>query len=234
MYKNNELIETIVHDLKSPLTVLKGTVDYLSYEIDSQECQSSDSKKAIKTIKRSAKNIENMIDSILTATLIEQNKALVEQVEVKNLTYLLKDYCSSFKYDMKTRQINFKTYIQKNLPSVSLDIKRVKNHILNNIITNAVKFTPKGGIIKVSAFEDEHDIIIVIEDNGPGIPEKDRANIFKKQVKLNTKSKRAYKSFGLGLYNAMHFTKLHGGTINVSTSIYDKGTSFSVRFPKNK
>lgn len=219
MKENNELLEIITHDLKSPLTVLKGTVDFLSYEDDY-----SYKKDAIKILKRSLKNMEDMIDSILVATLIEDKNALVE----------LKEYCKNFKYEMKSKGIVFKTYIQRNIPKVSLDMKRVKNHILNNIITNAIKFTPKGGTIKLSAFEDVDDVVIVIEDSGPGIPINERDNVFFKRKKLSTKSVRSNKSFGLGLYNAHYFTKLNGGVINISDSQFNKGASFTIRFPRLK
>lgn len=232
MKKNNEIIELITHDLKSPLTVLKGTMDFLSMDLNEENNCNSDCKQAIKIMNRSIKNMEEMIDSILVSNLIETNEAMIERIQVNNLTYILREYCKNFKYDMQSKGITFKTYIQKDLPPVLLDLKRVKNHILNNIITNAMKFTPSQGCIKFSAFEDINEIVIVIEDSGAGIPKEERKNIFKKRKKLNTKTIRTCKSFGLGLYNASYFTALHGGMINVSDSVFKKGTAFTIRFPK--
>lgn len=234
MEHKKQMLETITHDLKSPLTVLKGTMDFLTYELEDKNCCSNDCKNAIKVIKKATKDIHSMIDSILVMSLIEDEKALVEPVEINNLTYLLREYSKNFKYETTVKSIKFKTYIQRDLPKVKIDFRRVKNHILNNIITNAIKFTPKEGTIKLSAFEDIDNIIIAVEDSGPGIPKKDRENIFKKRVKLNTKSLRGTKSFGLGLFNASYYTKLQGGEIYVTDSPFNNGTSFIIKFPKCK
>ena len=231
---DNEKLEIITHDLKSPLTVLMGTIDFLSMELNDSNIINNDFKNSIKILKQTSKNMRDMIDSILVMSLIEDNQALVEPKLITNLTYQLREYTKSFKYEMYSKDIKFKTYIQRNLPKVSWDLKRVKNHILNNIITNAIKFIPKNGTIKISAFEDVDDIVIVIEDSGAGIPLKERKNIFEKRKKLNSKIIRTNKSFGLGLYNASYFTKLHNGIISVTDSSFKSGVAFVVRLPIDK
>jgi K+-sensing histidine kinase KdpD len=234
MIIENEKLELITHDLKSPLTVLMGTIDFLSMELNDLNKNNSDIKNSFKVLKQTSKNMRDMIDSILVMSLIEDEQALVEPKLITNLTYQLREYAKSFKYEMYSKKIKFKTYIQRNLPEVSWDFKRVKNHILNNIITNSIKFTPKDGTIKISAFEDVNDLVIVIEDSGPGIPAKERENIFNKRKKLNTQVIRTNKSFGLGLYNAYYFTKLHNGIISVTDSSFESGVAFVVRLPINK
>ncbi|MEA3353715.1 MAG: HAMP domain-containing sensor histidine kinase [Campylobacterota bacterium] len=232
MEYKKEILETIVHDLKSPLTVLKGTMDFLTYDLEDNNICDTKCKSSMKIMKRATKDIEEMVDSILVTSLIESDHAIVEPNNITNLTYLLREYSKSFTYEAVSKDIKFKTYIQRNLPEVNIDFKRVKNHILNNIITNAIKFTPKEGTIKLSAFEDIDSVVIAVEDSGPGIPQKERKNVFKKSNKLNTKSLRAVKSFGLGLYNAEYFTKLMDGEIYVTDSPFNGGASFVVKFPK--
>jgi signal transduction histidine kinase len=113
---------------------------------------------------------------------------------------------------------------------VRLDPLRVRQ-VLWNLVHNAVKFTPKGGEIRVEAGADDRGITFSIADNGVGIDAKDLPLIFERFRQIDGSSTRAYRGMGIGLALAKAFVELHGGTIQVDSQP-GLGTTFRIRLPK--
>jgi signal transduction histidine kinase len=113
---------------------------------------------------------------------------------------------------------------------VRLDPLRIRQ-VLWNLVHNAVKFTPKGGEIRVEAAADDRGISFSIADNGVGIDTKDLSLIFERFRQVDGSSTRAYRGMGIGLALAKAFVELHGGTIQVDSQP-GRGTTFRVRLPR--
>jgi signal transduction histidine kinase len=113
---------------------------------------------------------------------------------------------------------------------VRLDPLRVRQ-VLWNLVHNAVKFTPKGGEIRVEATADDGGVTFSISDNGVGIDAKDLPLIFERFRQIDGSSTRAYRGMGIGLALAKAFVELHGGTIRVD-SAPGLGTTFRIRLPR--
>ena len=113
---------------------------------------------------------------------------------------------------------------------VRLDPLRIRQ-VLWNLVHNAVKFTPKGGEIRVEAEADDRGIFLSIADNGVGIDAKDIPLIFERFRQIDGSATRAYRGMGIGLALAKAFVELHGGTIQVDSQP-GRGTTFRVRLPR--
>ncbi|HYG14211.1 MAG TPA: sensor histidine kinase, partial [Bacteroidia bacterium] len=100
---------------------------------------------------------------------------------------------------------------------------------INNLIENALKYTPKGGVIKVSLEREDNAVALYIADEGPGIPKDERVNVFTKFYRLGSESTRTTKGTGLGLYIVKQITGNHKAEINILEN-KPKGTVFKISF----
>ena len=163
---------------------------------------------------------------------VEAGKIEVEYEQINNLYEKLSSLLETFKYEMKVKNINFEIKIPKKLPKVYWDFDKLHYHAINNMISNAIKFTNDGGNItfKVES-QDNKNIVITLADDGIGISKDKRKTIFKKYDTHN--NTKVFKGTGLGLYNAYYFVKQHHGDIKVSKGISGKGTAFITTIPIN-
>ena len=116
------------------------------------------------------------------------------------------------------------------MPPVKWDMRRIRYHAINNIISNALKFTPHGGRINLSAKADGTMVTIAIEDNGPGVPQVERERIFRRFEQADLDTSRVFKGAGLGLANAALFVRMHGGRITVEDAV-PHGARFIIELP---
>jgi two-component system sensor histidine kinase VicK len=162
---------------------------------------------------------------------MEAGKEHVEPGWVKNLSAELQSVLKTFEFEAGAKGIKMTLDAKNPLPEVRWDMRRIHYHVLNNIISNALKFTPSGGLITVSASaSDEGAVKIRISDTGPGIPEKERKMIFNRFERGDSDTRRLHSGSGLGLYNAHLFVTQHGGKIEVESSS-ERGTTFLITLP---
>ncbi|MEA3315458.1 MAG: HAMP domain-containing sensor histidine kinase, partial [Campylobacterota bacterium] len=220
------ILSMVTHDLKSPMTAVIGCLELL----EEDEFLSKDEKKrCIKSAKKASKSIMKLVEDISIMAKSEAGKEHVEYKNISNLKNIMEDVYNTFKYEMKIKSIDFKIDIDKDLPIVYWDIDKIQYHVLNNIISNAIKFTSYGGDITFKITSKNDYIKIKIKDNGIGIPKDKRKTIFEKYDTHN--NKKVFKGTGLGLYNAYNFINKHNGTISVENGINGKGTGFVLLIP---
>ncbi|MEA1916974.1 MAG: HAMP domain-containing sensor histidine kinase [Campylobacterota bacterium] len=222
----NDALSTIIHDLRSPLSAVVGAFDILSFD----DLTKTEIEQSIKSGQKAAKSIISLTENILVMAREEAGKSDIEIGEVCNLKEHFSEIANTFKYEMKVKEINFQAKIAKNIPSVYWDIDKLRYHAFNNIISNAIKFTDKGGniVLKVKEYEGTH-ISVSIKDDGVGIPKEKRASIFEKYDTHD--DKKVFKGTGLGLYNAYNFINKHNGNIVATKGIDGKGTGFNILLP---
>ena len=224
----NDILSMVTHDLKSPMTAVMGALDFLSLD----DLSVKEKEQSIKQARKASKTVLKLVENILVMAKHEAGKILVEFEYVDDLSDRLKDIAQTFKYETKVKNINLKVTIPLNLPDVYWDCDAIHYHTLNNIISNAIKFTDVGGKIEFSVEAKDNNMIkIIIKDDGIGIEKNKRKTIFEKFDTHN--NQKVFKGTGLGLYNAYHFIKEHGGTIKVTTGIDKKGTGFVILLPLN-
>jgi signal transduction histidine kinase len=119
--------------------------------------------------------------------------------------------------------------ITANLSSVNIDYQRI-SQVLRNLLENAIKHTPNGGKITVSAVQQESFIRVNVEDDGEGIPAEDLPNMFERFYRVDKSRTRHAGGSGLGLTIAKRLVESHGGTISVQSEL-GKGSCFSFTLP---
>ena len=228
--RHRTLLAMITHDLKSPMVaILTATQDLLqpSQIID----MNPESVDHLKLIHAASSEVLELIGNILAMARLEAGKERIEPIRIDNLSSILKSITDTFRYEAHVKDIHIVTEIDENLPDVYWDESKIHYHVINNIISNALKHTPAGGEVRVRAGVEGACIAIRILDNGPGVSMLERKRIFSRFENLEIKSLHDSKLAGLGLYNAHLFIRKHNGRITISDGLGGKGTCFTIMLP---
>jgi len=222
----NDILSMVTHDLKSPLSAAMGALEMLSED----NLAKSDKKECIKIARNATNNIMKLVEDILVMAKHEAGKEHIEPIKVEDLDRYIDEIVQTFKYQMRVKNIDFKLKIDEKLPEVYWDIDKIKYHVINNIVSNALKFTQDDGNISMKVENrDNKEIVIKIKDDGIGISKNKRKNIFRKFDTHD--NKKVYKGTGLGLYNAYCFVQKHCGEIKVIDGLNGEGIGFKITLP---
>ncbi|MCX5782741.1 MAG: sensor histidine kinase [Elusimicrobia bacterium] len=223
-----DLIRMIIHDLKSPLTGIMGSLDYMRDGLSGE--LSPDQKDMIDLAKRSSENMVVMIQNLLDIAKMEEGKLELKKEKV-NVRELLQSRHKEFSLQTLNEQKEISINVQEDLPEIEIE-KNLIERVINNLINNAIKHTSSGGKIEISAEREEDFLKITISDNGPGIPKEFKEKIFEKFVQLERQKSQLRTGAGLGLTFCKMAVEAHGGTIWVESE-QDKGSSFILTLPLN-
>lgn len=226
----SEILSSISHDLKSPMVALLGFVRILERELKKGQ-KNSRCMEMIKRINVAGNQINGLIEDILMMAKMEAGKEKIEPVPVLDLREQLSKTLTTFELEAKAKDIRLYFHVKNSLPKVKWDIKRLRLHVINNLLSNALKFTPKGGIVILTVESTPEGIMITVEDTGIGIPENELESIFKPFESSDTLPVRAFGGTGLGLSNARKFVKIHGGCIYAKKKYNQKGACFEIKLP---
>ncbi|WP_421919804.1 hybrid sensor histidine kinase/response regulator [Marinifilum sp.] len=219
----DKMFSVIGHDLRSPLGNIKMTLDLLSKGLF--EYNSTDYKETMSTLVQSSEEVSELLENLLGWAKSQSGILLYhpEDISVNNLiesTYFM------FKGNFTHKNISFETSFQENL-NVHTDAYMLKM-IIKNIISNAIKFTPNGGNVKLHAKAINGDVNIVISDNGVGIPPKDIPKLFDEKEHVSTYGTNGESGSGLGLKVANGFAKKINGRILIESKV-EKGSKFTLQ-----
>jgi signal transduction histidine kinase len=216
----------ISHELRSPLTVVKGysamIQDGMFGEINQE------AKKALGTVIGRADDLIALVNSILEVTRIEVGEVTLA-VEPIDLAEFLDGLRSAYG-DSLGKEIDLRWDYSPELPVVRSDAGKLRQ-ILQQLISNAIKFTDEGSVTISARYDPEKpEVRFSVTDTGVGIPEEARDLIFEKFAQVDSSNNRVYEGAGLGLYIAKEFTRMLGGTITVEGEL-SRGSSFTVALP---
>ncbi|MGQ9806539.1 MAG: tetratricopeptide repeat-containing sensor histidine kinase [Chlorobiales bacterium] len=221
----NEFLSIATHDLKNPLQSILGFANLI--ETDAESLEEAKSYAAI--ISRSASHMVNLVKSLLETAAISSN-ALTFKLEKANLSDLLKRVIDDFlpALQSKSQTISFQN-AQSGLVLVDID----KMHaVFSNLISNAIKYSPKGTQIAVQIVQlAQSGFRISIKDEGQGLSESDKENLFGQFQRLSSRPTGGEGSTGLGLWICKGFVEKHGGKIWAESEGKGKGTTFFVELP---
>ncbi|MBI4656976.1 MAG: hypothetical protein HY746_09575 [Elusimicrobia bacterium] len=238
-----DFVSAVTHELKSPLSAIESYIDLIRNELDSKIKSAGEGMrqnmlewvKDLDYIKQNTERLYNFISDLLDAAKIERGKFEINKAAVK-LEQIISDAVFLFAEKARSIGVVLETDMQQKLPEAQADQERIKQ-VLSNLISNALKYTPRGGKVKVSAkMPDTTDyplyFVVSVEDTGTGIPQSEIYRIFGKfeQVKSARPNVKCPKGAGLGLYIARTVVEAHGGTIGVE-SIEGKGSKFYFTLP---
>ncbi len=214
---------SVSHDLKTPLTSIGGFIDGM---LDGTIPLSRHSEY-LERISLETKRLNRMVNSILDITRLEAGQ-ISPKIAVFNINETITRALLSFEKALEDNKVDVAFDLDKKL-MVSADEDMI-SRVLVNIIGNSVKFTPVGGYLRVTAGEEEKNVIVKIRNSGKGIPEDDIPFIFDRFYKADKSRGIDKQGAGLGLYIAKMLLNLNNGEISV-VSFPDEYTEFSFVLP---
>jgi len=221
----DEFLATLSHELRTPLNAILGWVQMLQ----SGELTPARATKAIQVIGRNARLQAQLIEDILDVSRIITGKLQVERLPV-SLTQLFESVISGVRPAADARRLELRQDIAADLPPIDGDPKRL-HQVLNNVLSNAIKFTPEGGVVLLRCHADETGVNIIVQDSGVGIPLEFMPFVFDRFRQADSRSTRAHGGLGLGLAISRHLVEQHGGEIQAHSDGHDRGATISIRLP---
>lgn len=226
-----DFTNSMVHELRAPLTSIKDASELLISDID--KFKNEDDKKLLDIIENQSKFLLSQVGQVLDAAKIEA-KSLVVNKNPEDLGKLINESVKNFAPQAMKKNIILSADIEPDLPIIYFDSIRI-TQVMNNLLSNALKFTPFDGRIKVTATRDTGLVTVSVSDTGIGIPKDKQENIFSKFYQVPEAQKNLIGTgTGLGLYTVKGIVEAHKGYVNL-ISEEGKGTtiSFTLPFEKN-
>ena len=222
-----EFVSIASHELKTPINVIIGYLELLQEGI--YEELTPKQKEVLRTINKQAQALTRLVKRLLDVSRFEASGGKLDVREV-NLQKLLTTLESSFTVLANQRDIAFSVDHGQGLPSkVYWDEDRI-NEVLGNLISNAFKFTPRGGNVALSVAPVGENVVITVADTGAGISREQLPHIFDKFYQADNQAQAASKGTGLGLAIAKEIVEAHGGRTTVESRV-GEGTTFVVTLP---
>ncbi len=207
----------IVHELRAPLTAIKDSAELMIEVFEEKgSLQKEQQKRLLQIINQQSKDLLEQINQVLDAAKIEAGRFSIEKQSF-DLAEIIQKAIEPFMPQANKKQIIISTDIYYPLPKVELDRARI-TQVLNNLISNSLKFTPANGKITVSAKAEKEFITVSVSDNGIGIAESDQKDLFSKYYQIRTTPHQlAKKGTGLGLFIIKGIVEAHGGLVGVNS-----------------
>lgn len=214
----------MVHELRAPLTVIKGSADLM---MTSKSLTAEETTRLLGIMKEQSVKLLDDVSSILDAAKLEAGKFTIEKT-MGDLKSVLAERIEFFTPEAHNKNITVIDKVEDHLPPLLFDPKRIAQ-VVNNLMTNSLKFTPEGGSITLTTKHDDKTITISVSDTGMGIPKEQQSALFKKYSQVSG-SGTQHKGTGLGLFIVDGIVKAHGGTITLESEP-TKGTTFFITIP---
>ena len=227
------LVSGVSHDLKSPLHAILGFTQLVTSELEKLDIPAEQMIQNLSLVTSIGNDMLDLINNMLTRARLQSGQQNIEPVFVTQnvLIELINELEETFKAEMISRNIDFQVSHGKLPELVYWDVKCLRYFVMNNLVSNALKFVNKDGMVHVHIEVDKDDMVsVLVADNGPGIPLADREKIFSRftQSGITMPSKD---SCGLGLFNANETVKTHHGSLSIGDGIDGKGITFTMRLP---
>jgi signal transduction histidine kinase/ActR/RegA family two-component response regulator len=220
-----EFLAMVSHELRTPL----GAILIWTQLLRASEQDGGKDEQALDMIERSTKSLAQLIDDLLDVSRIVTGKLRVER-RPTDLGAVVEAAVESARLGATARGVELSARIDPAIPLVDGDPVRLQQ-VAANLISNAVKFTPRDGRVDVTLSRAADRARLVVADTGVGIAPEFLPHVFERFTQADTTSTRRHKGLGLGLSIARHLVERHGGTIEAASPGVDRGTTFTVTLP---
>ncbi len=220
----NRFFANISHEFRTPLTLILAPIHHLI-----RQFKGTKEESAFRGIQKNADRLLHLINEILDLAKLDKNVFELHK-EVVNASRMIKGVCSSFDSLAASRHIQY-SYDLMDPICLEADVKRLEI-VMINLISNAFKFTPDFGIIKITGRveENDHSLILLIADSGSGISPENLPRIFDRYYHDDRESHADVEGVGIGLALSKQIIDLHGGKIEVVSKIHE-GSTFAITLP---
>jgi two-component system phosphate regulon sensor histidine kinase PhoR len=222
-----DFVANVSHELRTPLTAIRGYIEALS----EPDTPPKDSQRFLEIIMRHALRMERMVKDLLRLARLDARQELPETVACQTRSLVL-SVANDLAQILDERQQRVSIAMAPEADSVQADPAKLHD-ILRNLIENASTYGPRGSEIAVHGSLAGDDVVIQVDDTGPGIPESDLGRVFERFYRVDKSRTRDPGGTGLGLAIVKHLTELHGGTVWAENRP-DGGARFSLKLPRSK
>lgn len=224
--EREEMLSNISHDLRAPLTAIRSAMDCLSLESLTEE----ERKQYLGTMDRRMKTLENLVADMYYLFCVEDTGKKLDFVKVSAAPFFEEyfiDATTDERYDTKDMQLDLDESLDA---EINIDIQKIIR-VLDNLFTNAAKYSDDGAMIKLSVVPVNGFLQVSVRDTGMGIPEEDVKNVFGRTFTVSSaRTPNSATGSGLGLSIAKAIIERHGGTIDCESKL-GEGTCFTFTLP---
>ena len=221
----SDFIANVSHELKTPLTSIKGFVEtLLEGALDDKE----NNRNFLTIIQEHAERLNELVNDLLSIAHLESKEIILDKKDM-HLRQLVEKIILGFKSQLRKKNIEIKDELPASL-LIKADNNRIEQ-VFTNLIDNSIKFNREKGLIRIYSQDVDGKTKIIVEDSGIGIPEKDISRIFERFYRVDKARSRELGGTGLGLSIVKHIMELHHGTAGVE-SAEGLGSKFWIVLPK--
>ena len=218
--QRRQLLADVTHELRNPLTVVQGNLEgMLDGDYPADEAN-------LRSLLEETNILARLVEDLRTLALAESGSLQLRK-EAIDLSMLIRDTLAAFKAQAGAAGVSLIVETSDDLPWLDLDPGRIRQ-VLSNLVANALRYTPAGGVIRVRYRQDENQALLEVQDTGPGILADELPHVFERFYKSTDSG-----GMGLGLAIARHLVEAHGGTITAE-SVPGAGTTMRITIPSGE
>lgn len=222
--QKDELFAIIIHDIKNPAALIKSLVELLrSYDLTASEQQ--DIMNDILTTTSKIVSLSHEVSRVLA---LEGGKMRLD-LESNDPSDIARDVYNRNVLKARNKSIDLSIDFDPDIPMAHFDSQKL-DEVLDNLVSNAIKFTNEDGFVKIKLYSDTDRIVFEISDTGQGLSEEDLKNAFQRGAQLSAKPTKGESSTGLGLWIVKKLVEAHSGRVWVRSSL-GKGSTFAFSIP---
>jgi PAS domain S-box-containing protein len=221
----DEFLATLSHELRSPLNAMLGWTRLLN----TRKFDEATTARAMETIERSARSQAQLVEDLLDVSRIIQGKLRLNVCPVE-LASVIQSASDTVRPAAEAKEIQLQTILDPAAGPIAGDSDRLQQ-VVWNLLSNSIKFTPKGGRVHVRLERVNSHVEITITDTGQGINPDFVPYVFDRFRQADSSITRTYSGLGLGLAIVRHLVELHGGTVRADSEGEGKGATFTVKLP---
>jgi two-component system phosphate regulon sensor histidine kinase PhoR len=221
-----DFVANVSHEFKTPLTAIQGFAEtLLSGALDDK----ANRNRFVEIIREHARRLARLTDDLLKLSRIEAGRLELEMRPIR-VEAIVNGCVETARLNAEARGLQIRVDLPENAPPVRGDGAQL-GEVLQNLLDNALQYTPSGGQIELKARSNGQDVIFTVTDTGIGIPESDLERIFERFYRVDAARSREAGGTGLGLAIARHIVDAHGGRIWVESAV-GQGSRFHFSIPR--
>ena len=224
--RKDAFLATLAHELRNPLAAMGNAVHLLTRP----EPDAAVSARAGVIVRRQLKQLVRLVEDLLDVSRISRGQ-LQLRITRSTLVEVIRSAVESTSLALGTPSLNVKVLLPDERIDLDADVERL-SQVFVNLLTNAMKYTPAGGDITISAIATADEVTVSVTDTGIGIPPDMLEAIFGMFTQVHSTSDRASGGLGIGLTLVRSIVDLHGGTVTAQSHGTDQGSTFLVRLPR--